>query len=491
MDSAEFKLKSNMYHKPLGLNLDIWLQIMESSPKDVVVGLMGTSKTLNRAGTKYLFNSPLTVTKTAKLLSFMQFFLPPNDSQTVQFRTQFPIGLSIHLQDLSATTCTLLSDALVRFFADVVPSMPRFTHLELYRAEKLLSASPGLGDAIAALTRVEILKVTQAGTICAGMLQTMQSPLAFAYIHLGVEERYMERQPHCLLRNAHATLRVLETHWTDPICRRGQVFPHLKRLSQYACTFLFPEDAMRAFPNLRYLHMDQSSSQQWQEVAYYHESHRNETFLDPNVSYWTSLYKYSGSLNELLLDTTPSHLILRTSWTGASYYLDPEYVAVMSQPGFWRWPMKSLELMIAFRPEDKDVDLEEMMNNILQIVGATDIHAFRLHLDVRRLGEWSPFDRVFEDDPESDSDAENLKEGHNASDDDDPFHEHEIPPVEHALETWDLDAVVERILSTRPSLETAIVTINGHSTLYFVDGQSGPDIAYEEDAAVEDSVAKT
>ncbi len=379
-----------MYHKPLGLNLDIWLQIMESSPKGVVVGLMGTSKTLNRAGTKYLFNSPLTVTKTAKLLSFMQFFSPPNDSQTVQFRTQFPIGLSIHLQDLSATTCTLLSDALVRFFADVVPSMPRFTHLELYRAEKLLSASPGLGDAIAALTRVEILKVTQAGTICAGMLQAMQSPLAFAYIHLGVEERYMERQPHCLLRNAHATLRVLETHWTDPICRRGQVFPHLKRLSQYACTFLFPEDAMRAFPNLRYLHMDQSSSQQWQEVEYYHESHRNETFLDPNVSYWTSLYKYSGSLNvlymmaltchitildiqderhiftipalqELLLDTTPSHLILRTSWTGASYYLDPEYVAVMSQPGFWRWPMKSLEPMIAFRPEDKDVDMEEMM----------------------------------------------------------------------------------------------------------------------------------
>ena len=173
----------------------------------------------------------------------------------------------------------------------------------------------------------------------------------------------MEREPDSLLRNSHATLRVLETHATESVHRHGTTFPGLQSLSHYDCGFPLTGQLMRICPNLRYLHINQSSGQKWPEVEKYHQSHRNS--LGGEACVWTSLYKYTGSLNalymlgltchisivdihdeknpftapalrELLQDTTPSHLILRTSWTGASYYLNNGFVALMSQPGLWR-----------------------------------------------------------------------------------------------------------------------------------------------------------
>ena len=368
------------------LNLDLCLLIMEVASKAAVAKLMATCKTFNRAGTKYLFIPPLTITKATHLLSFISFFLPPNNPRTVKYRTQFPVGLSIHLLDPSHNA--LLAPALTWFFTVIVPTMPHFTHLELQHVEGLLSVNPGLGKAIAALTRLEVLKVTKGGALCGDMLEAMRSSLVYAYIHLDQEADRMERGPDSLLRNSHATLRVLETHATESVHRHGTTFPGLQSLSHYDCGFPLTGQLMRICPNLRYLHINQSSGQKWPEVEEYHQSHRNS--LGGEACVWTSLYKYTGSLNalymlgltchisivdihdeknpftapalrELLQDTTPSHLILRTSWTGASYYLNNGFVALMSQPGLWRWPMKTLELVITFRPADKGVNLDDML----------------------------------------------------------------------------------------------------------------------------------
>ena len=71
--------------------------------------------------------------------------------------------------------------------------------------------------------------------------------------------------------------------------------------------------------------------------------------------------------------------------------------------------------------------------------------------------------------------------GRGASDDDVLEQEQEMPPVERSLESLDMDALVQRILRTHPSLKSAKVTVQGHSTRFFVTRQNGPDIVYEED----------
>ena len=57
----------------------------------------------------------------------------------------------------------------------------------------------------------------------------------------------------------------------------------------------------------------------------------------------------------------------------------------------------------------------------------------------------------------------------------------EVAKLERELEKMNLKAVVELILKIKPSLETVIYEISGHSTLGSVCYQTGPNIEYDVD----------
>lgn len=359
------------------VNFDVSFRILDFSTRGVAASLMRTCRTVNREGTKHLFRSPIVLRTNEQVVSFVQFFVARDDKLTAEYRYRFLRNLSIHLTSPSQEAAA----ALTFFFTRIaVPFMTNFTSLELHRPERLLSADPGLGPAISALPLLRRIKVTDAGPLCGTMLEDLHAPLVSAYLDVDWVSD-IDFDPCSILHNARHTLEDLEAHWTDMFRHHGAPFPKLKRLYLNTAIPPTPHELRRVCPNLRSLNVDYSSAQQWWEMQEIRDSHAHQRSF-------SSLYIYSGSVNvlymlnlrcpisrlaiydeeaplaiqEVVPDARPSHLTLTTDHTGASFFLDRTFVHPLAQPGFWHWPLKTLEFVINFRPyHDENVQIHKLL----------------------------------------------------------------------------------------------------------------------------------
>ncbi|KAI0700050.1 hypothetical protein C8T65DRAFT_697446 [Cerioporus squamosus] len=352
--------------------------------------------------------------------------------------------------------------------------MSNFTHLELHHPEKLLGVNPELAPAIPgpALPLLQSIIVMHAGPLCGAMLEKLRTPLVYAYVDIDWESD-IESNPAILLRHARDTLQELDAYWTDSLTRDAPKFRKLSKLS--------------------FNYVPVPSSRDWLEMQEICDDHTHQHS-------WSSLHVFSGSVNvlymlhlrcpilrlnvhdeedmlpalalqEILLDTKPTHLILETERTGVSYYFDPDFM---------------LELVIKFWPfYDEGVVVEELLGNVLKILRATHVCVFRLVLDVSNL---ELTESSISDESSDAVDAiiptEDivLNDGDDDNDYDDAFVEGtDMVPIEYELKDLDLQGVIELILGHQPPLGTAIVTISGHTTRGFVTHQKGPDIVYDAD----------
>ncbi|TFK90769.1 hypothetical protein K466DRAFT_651389 [Polyporus arcularius HHB13444] len=476
------RIQSCQEPPPPTINFDVLFRILDFATRDVAASLMRTCRTLNLQGAKHLFKSPVVLETDDQAVSFVQFFVARNDRSTASHRYHLLRDLCIKLvspsQDAAATlTC---------FFTHIaVPYMANFVRLELHHPEELLGANEELRPAISALPLLQSIKVTNAGPLCGAMLEDLRSPLVFAYVDIDWESD-IESDPGMLLCNARHTLQELSLNYV-PVPS--------------------PRVLRRACPNLRHLHINASSRQDWVEMQEIRDEHAAQHS-------WHSLHAYSGSVNvlymlhlrcpisrldihdedtplpplalqKILLDSRPTHLILETDRTGASYYFNSEFISLFSQPGFWHWPLKTLELVIKFRPfYDEGVSVEDLLGNILRILRGITIRAFRLELDVSRL---ELIESSISDEGSDTDDATTAVEDVIPDDEDDDAFESEGPdmvPVECELEGTDLEGLVELVMAHQPYLETAIVSISGHTTRGAVSHQKGPDIVYDADDSV-------
>ncbi|RDX50228.1 hypothetical protein OH76DRAFT_1417924 [Lentinus brumalis] len=489
---------------PPTINFDVLFRILDFATRDVAASLMRTCRTLNLQGAKHLFKSPVVLETDDQAVSFVQFFVARNDKSAASHRYHLLRDLCIKLASPSYEAAA----ALTFFFAHIaVPYLANFVRLELHHPEDLLGANEELRPAISALPLLQSIKVTNAGPLCGAMLEDLRSPLVFAYVDIDWESD-IESDPAMLFRNARHTLQELEAYWTDSLTRDAPKFRMLRRLSLNHVPVPSPRVLKRVCPNLRHLHINDSSRQDWVEMQEIRDDHATQHS-------WHSLHVYSGSVNvlymlhlrcpisrldihdedtplpplaiqEILLDSRPTHLILETDRTGASYYFNSEFISLFSQPGFWHWPLKTLELVIKFRPfYDEGVSVEDLLGNILRILrGITTIRAFRLKLDVSRL---ELIESSISDEGSDTDDATTAVEDVIPDDEDDDAFESEGPdmvPVECELEGTDLEGLVELVMAHQPYLETAIVSISGHTTRGAVSHQKGPDIVYDADDSV-------
>ncbi|KAI0758847.1 hypothetical protein C8Q74DRAFT_1221481 [Fomes fomentarius] len=502
------------------LNFDVLLRIMHFATQDVVASLMRTCRPLNNEGAKHLFRTPVTLRTTVQVTSFLHFFLAQDERERERptFRYSLLSELRISIDDPEE----LATSALKYFFACIAPHMRNFARLVLCHPEALLHADREIVDAIAALTSLKSMKVTKAGELCYAMLEKLCSPLLHAEVSMDslIPGTTWRQNPVYLFRKSHRTLRSLEVRArtstqpfgrdpfpgrTDPfyyILSRLDILPHLRRLSLNFALPMHPvtRGLIRHFPNLSHLHVSHCHVKvgSWR----YMEGYRGlqSGMLQPDDAPWPFLHSYTGSWNALymlgllcpisridlwddrppspvhtlmpaLSDAKPSHLALTTRWGGASCWISPDFVDALSQPDFWRWPLKSFEITIPCRLGDENVVLEDVLKNILRIVGLTEVQAFRLTIDVSRITSEPDYCLV-----------------DNAWDDGYPPYEEEqrldpkLSPVEQVLETLDIDAVVDQILESCPSLETAIFAIEGHLTRGTVRRQKGPDIMEEDES---------
>ena len=368
------------------VNLDIILLIMGFATRSVVARFMDTCHVLNHEGSKILLRGPVFLQTERQATSFVQFS-QTRDASTRTLRYQLLHSLIFALRKPSKH----VASSLQTFFADIAPAIPNLKELVLYNSEELLAGDPGIGPAVAALTTLQKLKVTNGGAVCADTLLEMRSPLLQAHIHVDwdpdTDDDPYWREPDLLLSPSMcATLQTLElcgtTTFPDRPSRRI-VLPQLRTLSMVHTLLPGSRELVRSCPGLEHLHVNESNGQKWIEVEEIRWSRLGERRM------WSALKSYSGSINvlymlplscpvtrvdvhdessefeaaglrQVLLDTTPLHFSLKTRWMGASCYLDSDFVDTLSQPELWR-SVKTLELFVCIRYADKDIILGDML----------------------------------------------------------------------------------------------------------------------------------
>ncbi|KAI0704086.1 hypothetical protein C8Q76DRAFT_697422 [Earliella scabrosa] len=373
------------------LNYDIFLLVMQYAPRGVVANLMGTCRYLNAAGARHLFKDPIVLSTEKQAKSFALLLRTPDATSRRTHLAQLVCRLTIALGPDQLTDDATL--AIQCIFADVVPSLPNLTHLEIERSEELLCAKPEIGETVAALTGLRRIKVTEAGELSCNMLHFLSSPVLYAHVYLQHDKRAGDPRLRCpgqFLRNVHTTLQTLSVDRSNAFYAFDPVFQHVRSLSMRHTHIRVYAQLVRVCPGLQHLRISEHTSRDlWPTV----EDMRNVNMLSTQAS-WPALRSYSGSikalymlalrcpiirldledeqhatvvvrpaaLQQVLLDSTPTHLTFRGLWTGTStYYTNDNVIATLSEPGLWRWPLRTLEFVIRFRGCDGHVDVSELL----------------------------------------------------------------------------------------------------------------------------------
>ncbi|KAM5538641.1 hypothetical protein V8D89_007670 [Ganoderma adspersum] len=420
-----------------------------------------------------------------RLMPFMRFLRALNPDEYLR-RVTFLKKLSLDFYHPAESVAPILE----LLFEIIARAASNFTSLKIFEAEALLAAHPPLCAAIAKLTTLKALNLSDAGVQCATLLCDLQSSLVLADISFSVDDRgpedevvhYFNTNPILLLQDSQSTLESLDTTFavSSPY---GPCYANVTSLSLSCINLPVIEDYIRAFPNLLSLATCECGGFLEDPGE---ERRRRETSMDHQAQHgtWRSLRHYSGSvlelwtsgltcqipsiqlgfaqrgvdahmLNDVLRDVRPSALALTLALTlpGASCLLDDGMGYVLSREG--RLRELDLRVLLHLNGTDESVSVGGILNLLVYLVRLSSVPTFRLKLDL----SWM-----------------NVVRGRAESGADD-----EAPPImpfEVYLQDMDVDAYADTLFAKVASLKEVRVSVLGGLTLEEL--RSGPtDLASE------------
>ncbi|PIL22886.1 hypothetical protein GSI_15582 [Ganoderma sinense ZZ0214-1] len=397
-------------HVATSLNMDIMHIVMSFADRRAVSSLMKTCSTLNSEGAKYILTDGVFLRHERGLMSFIWFLIARNGSSECRRRLTFLKKLSLDFYPPTEVAAGILEG-----FFELVPVTSGLICLEISEAEALLAMHPPLGVAIAKLTRLKTLNLSDAGEHCALLLRTLRSSLVFADITFvtsnGEPEdeatRRSNANPILLLEGSQSTLESLSTNFATS-SPDGPRYTNVTSLTLMYIDLLVIEDYIRAFPNVRTLSSSECSG--FREDRERWEDRRATSMLhQARHGTWRSLRHYVGTvldlwtfglacqirtvgfgvpqnrmvqdpdmLNDVLSDARPSALDLMLP--GASYLLDEALRSVLSVERGLR--ELDLRVLLHINGNDEIVSVGDVLDLLVDVVRASAVAAFRLKLDM-------------------------------------------------------------------------------------------------------------
>lgn len=372
---------------PVSWNMDIMHVVMSYADRRVVSNIMKTCNALNSAGARYLLEGEVSLRREERLLRFIRFLHAMHNPDEYLRRVTFLKKLSLGLYHPTEDAAGIL-EVLFNTISRVASN---FTSLKIFEAEALLATHAPLGAAIAKLTTLKALHLSNASVQCATLLRNLRSTgLILADISFSTREpgdevvRHSNANPILLLQGSQSTLESLSTSLavSSP---DGPCYANVTSLSLSCINLPVIEDYIRAFPNLLSLttfECDVFREDPWEEL------HRRETSMIHQAQHgtWRSLRHYSGSvlelwifgltcqipsihlgfpqrgvdyymLNIVLHDVRPSALAL--TLPGASCLLDDDLCYVLSREG--RLRELELRVLLHLNGTDESVSVGDVL----------------------------------------------------------------------------------------------------------------------------------
>ncbi|KAM5538643.1 hypothetical protein V8D89_007672 [Ganoderma adspersum] len=395
------------------LNMDIIHIIMSYADHRVVSNLMKTCNMLNSEGSKYLLEDGVSLRRKRGLKSFMRFLTARNNPNECRRRLTFLKKLSLDLYYPTEATARFLEG----IFEILAQTTSDFNSLEISNTEVLLAAHPPLGSAIAKLTTLKTLDLSDAGERCASLLRDLQSSLVLADINFSVSNlqlplaadaavHHNNTNPILLLKGSQSTLKSLSTTFSGS-SPDGPRYANVTSLSLSCVDFPAIEDYIRAFPNLLSLSTFECGGLRNDPWPHLWEDRRATSMLhQARHGTWRSLRHYTGSVfelwifgltcqihtveitgfpqrgasprmfNDVLLAVRPSVLVL--TLPGASCLLNAALRSVLSEEG--RLRELSLRILLNINGNDKTVSLGDVLDLLVDVARASSVPTFRLDL---------------------------------------------------------------------------------------------------------------
>ncbi|PIL22902.1 hypothetical protein GSI_15598 [Ganoderma sinense ZZ0214-1] len=395
----------------MSLNMDIMHIVMSYADRRVVSNLMKTCKTLNSEGVKYLLEDGVSLRRKRTLKSFNRFLSARKNVKQCIRRLAFLKRLSLDFYHPSEASARLLEG----IFEILVQVSSDFASLEIFNAEVLLAAHPPLGAAIAKLTTLKTLNVSDAGgDHCATLLRTHQSSLTSVDINFNAANEdpgdaaagrsYMN--PILLLERSQSTLESLSTTFSAS-SPDGPCYANVTSLSITCIDLPVIEDYIRAFPNLLSLSSFECCGFREEDQERWEDRRATSMLHQARHGTWRSLRHYVGSvldlwtfgltcriqtvkmgfpqstvdptmLNDVLSHARPSALHL--TLPGALCLLDAAVLSVLSVERGLR--ELDLRVLLHLNGNDQAVSVPVVLDLLVDLVRAAAVPTFRLKLDM-------------------------------------------------------------------------------------------------------------
>lgn len=371
------------------LNDDVLLSIASFVDHGTLRSLMGTCPLLLEYGARRLLSNGASLDEDdARIGSFISFMLKEGHS-TYRIKLLRSLKLSTpyhpHAPRPPAFPETT-GMALARLFRAIAADGD-LRNLCIDGAEQFLGLHPDVSAAIAQLTKLELLELTNAGLRTINMLRSLHCPLNEVTVSLpslmneadGGILSLQDRNLMWYLYPFADTLKYLSMARSTS-APDGPVYPNVTYLSLFAAEIRHVHHYVRTFPNLRIL-STQDCAVRIHGAEYGPRRARNmseqETF-----GTWTSLTSYCGSILTLYLLAIPKHipkvvikeidagldsgmlrmvlggarpLQLQITIDGAFWLLDPDFWSVFTHYGVGA--LRHLKLVVKVDALDEATDI--------------------------------------------------------------------------------------------------------------------------------------
>ncbi|CDO74263.1 hypothetical protein BN946_scf184643.g3 [Trametes cinnabarina] len=277
------------------LNYDVLHSIMCFADRPTLSCLMQTSRELYRPAAKHILDERVSFNDGDDINALFPFLTADPVHRLPLIRR---LAIRGHYGSISDHAASLANKLVL----SLVP-VARLTNLAIWNAEELLGAHPYLGSALASLTSVRHLNLSDSGKLCARMLSAFQSPLVSANLafRCDVDERPISdipNDPIPLLRHSAQSLRYLETKSSGSVLGVPSAYPGVTDLVISYTDMPDVTQYVQAFPHLRYLKVYECE-EDTRDSARLMAQRRHNQAMQRELLSWPELERYEGSITSL------------------------------------------------------------------------------------------------------------------------------------------------------------------------------------------------